>query len=324
MSMFSGILAEALDTPRIVAIGVLCFICVVVLAIAIALFVISDKKLKAAEKVTEQNAGQADKPAPEEDNAPADEQAELEVAAAVDNDETAGETAEESEEESAVPPAETVKKGPAPRAAAADDDDEEEEVTEAPMDVDAAGKDMPSYMAEFMAQLSEPSKELLNYYAVQHRFSRMRDAWSYKNEKEFADDFFRNSIRFKVVMNDEIYRLMYDTIKKNKRGEALSKLRLKYANAQFRYAKNKPELIDECVEVLRSDVKYHLDVLDERNKKVASVKKLAVVYTYAGRYEEALSLCKKAIKRGLHDVGSRGFEPRRDRLKDLLSAPDED
>lgn len=279
------------DLIRTIVLAVICAVCLIVLIVAVVMFVRSDKKSRKADKgaVVSPAAGEdrAAEPSAEAESYPAESGAAAETASAAD---------------AAV----TV----------ADDEDEDYEV-EIPVDVDSQGRELPQYIKDILAELTPASRALLSSYVVERRFSRMGDVWSYPSERAFLDDFFKNSIRFKRVMNAEIYTALYERAKKGKRGDTLSKLRMKYVNALYRYSAQDHALVERCVELLKDDIHYHFEIADVRNAKVASVKKLLVVFTAEKRYDEAISLCDRAIERNIYDVRQNGFEARREKLIDL-------
>ena len=176
---------------------------------------------------------------------------------------------------------------------------------------------IPAFIDDIMSELGDESKELFSYRVIGRNYgamNTMKDVRDYATEKEFLDDFFKNASRFYKPFNAEIFTVLYDRQKPNKRGNELSKLNVRYANALYYYRKDDPSLVGKTIMLLKDDVDYQLGKDSTYLTKVPSLKKLILIYSSRGDYDEAIEYCDKAVERKIYDVRQSGFEPRRKAL----------
>lgn len=196
----------------------------------------------------------------------------------------------------------------------------EEAATEEAADEIAATTDgavTPTFIDDIMAGLSDGSKDTFSYRVIGRNYgamNTMKDVRDYATEKEFLDDFFKNANRFYKPFDAEIFTALYERQKPNKRGNELSKLNVRYANALYYYRKDDPTLVGKTIMLLKDDVEYQLSKDSTYLKKVPSLKKLILIYSARGEYDEAIAYCDRAIERKIYDVRQSGFEPRRKAL----------
>lgn len=175
----------------------------------------------------------------------------------------------------------------------------------------------PTFIDDIMAGLSDGSKDTFSYRVIGRNYgamNTMKDVRDYATEKEFLDDFFKNANRFYKPFDAEIFTALYERQKPNKRGNELSKLNVRYANALYYYRKDDPTLVGKTIMLLKDDVEYQLSKDSTYLKKVPSLKKLILIYSARGEYDEAIAYCDRAIERKIYDVRQSGFEPRRKAL----------
>lgn len=200
------------------------------------------------------------------------------------------------------------------------DEPAEEAATEEAADEIAATTDgsvTPTFIDDIMAGLSDGSKETFSYRVIGRNYgamNTMKDVRDYATEGEFLDDFFKNANRFYKPFDAEIFTALYERQKPNKRGNELSKLNVRYANALYYYRKDDPTLVGKTIMLLKDDVEYQLSKDSTYLKKVPSLKKLILIYSARGEYDEAIAYCDRAIERKIYDVRQSGFEPRRKAL----------
>ena len=200
------------------------------------------------------------------------------------------------------------------------DEPAEEAATEEAADEIAATTDgavTPTFIDDIMAGLSDGSKETFSYRVIGRNYgamNTMKDVRDYATEGEFLDDFFKNANRFYKPFNAEIFTALYERQKPNKRGNELSKLNVRYANALYYYRKDDPTLVGKTIMLLKDDVEYQLSKDITYLKKVPSLKKLILIYSSRGEYDEAIAYCDRAIEHKIYDVRQSGFEPRRKAL----------
>lgn len=200
------------------------------------------------------------------------------------------------------------------------DEPAEEAATEETADEIAAtaeGAVTPTFIDDIMAGLSDGSKDTFSYRVIGRNYgamNTMKDVRDYATEKEFLDDFFKNANRFYKPFDAEIFTALYERQKPNKRGNELSKLNVRYANALYYYRKDDPTLVGKTIMLLKDDVEYQLSKDSTYLKKVPSLKKLILIYSARGEYDEAIAYCDRAIERKIYDVRQSGFEPRRKAL----------
>lgn len=200
------------------------------------------------------------------------------------------------------------------------DEPAEEAATEEAADEIAATTDgavTPTFIDDIMAGLSDGSKETFSYRVIGRNYgamNTMKDVRDYATEGEFLDDFFKNANRFYKPFDAEIFTALYERQKPNKRGNELSKLNVRYANALYYYRKDDPTLVGKTIMLLKDDVEYQLSKDSTYLKKVPSLKKLILVYSARGEYDEAIAYCDRAIEHKIYDVRQSGFEPRRKAL----------
>lgn len=200
------------------------------------------------------------------------------------------------------------------------DEPAEEAATEEAADEIAATTDgavTPTFIDDIMAGLSDGSKDTFSYRVIGRNYgamNTMKDVRDYATEKEFLDDFFKNANRFYKPFDAEIFTALYERQKPNKRGNELSKLNVRYANALYYYRKDDPTLVGKTIMLLKDDVEYQLSKDSTYLKKVPSLKKLILIYSARGEYDEAIAYCDRAIERKIYDVRQSGFEPRRKAL----------
>ena len=176
---------------------------------------------------------------------------------------------------------------------------------------------IPAFIDDIMSELGDASKELFSYRVIGRNYgamNTMKDVRDYATEKEFLDDFFKNANRFYKPFNAEIFTVLYERQKQNKRGNELSKLNVRYANALYYYRKDDPTLVGKTIMILKDDVDYQLGKDSTYLTKVPSLKKLILIYSSRGDYDEAIEYCDKAVERKIYDVRQSGFEPRRKAL----------
>ena len=176
---------------------------------------------------------------------------------------------------------------------------------------------IPAFIDDIMSELGGASKELFSYRVIGRNYgamNTMKDVRDYATEKDFLDDFFKNANRFYKPFNAEIFTVLYDRQKQNKRGNELSKLNVRYANALYYYRKDDPTLVGKTIMLLKDDVDYQLGKDSTYLTKVPSLKKLILIYSSRGDYDEAIEYCDKAVERKIYDVRQSGFEPRRKAL----------
>ena len=176
---------------------------------------------------------------------------------------------------------------------------------------------IPAFIDDIMSELGDESKELFSYRVIGRNYgamNTMKDVRDYATEKEFLDDFFKNANRFYKPFNAEIFTVLYGRQKPNKRGNELSKLNVRYANALYYYRKDDPSLVGKTIMLLKDDVDYQLGKDSTYLTKVPSLKKLILIYSSRGDYDEAIVYCDKAVERKIYDVRQSGFEPRRKAL----------
>lgn len=196
----------------------------------------------------------------------------------------------------------------------------EETATEEAADEIAATTDgavTPTFIDDIMAGLSDGSKDTFSYRVIGRNYgamNTMKDVRDYATEGEFLDDFFKNANRFYKPFDAEIFTALYERQKPNKRGNELSKLNVRYANALYYYRKDDPTLVDKTIMLLKDDVEYQLSKDSTYLKKVPSLKKLILIYSARGEYDEAIAYCDRAIEHKIYDVRQSGFEPRRKAL----------
>lgn len=233
-------------------------------------------------------------------------------------DESAAEEEAVAEEESAVE--ETTSEPETETAEETADEPAEEAATEEAADEIAATTDgavTPTFIDDIMAGLSDGSKDTFSYRVIGRNYgamNTMKDVRDYATEKEFLDDFFKNANRFYKPFDAEIFTALYERQKPNKRGNELSKLNVRYANALYYYRKDDPTLVGKTIMLLKDDVEYQLSKDSTYLKKVPSLKKLILIYSARGEYDEAIAYCDRAIERKIYDVRQSGFEPRRKAL----------
>lgn len=175
----------------------------------------------------------------------------------------------------------------------------------------------PTFIDDIMAGLSDGSKETFSYRVIGRNYgamNTMKDVRDYATEGEFLDDFFKNANRFYKPFDAEIFTALYERQKPNKRGNELSKLNVRYANALYYYRKDDPTLVGKTIMLLKDDVEYQLSKDSTYLKKVPSLKKLILIYSARGEYDEAIAYCDRAIEHKIYDVRQSGFEPRRKAL----------
>lgn len=196
----------------------------------------------------------------------------------------------------------------------------EETATEEAADEIAATTDgavTPTFIDDIMAGLSDGSKDTFSYRVIGRNYgamNTMKDVRDYATEGEFLDDFFKNANRFYKPFDAEIFTALYERQKPNKRGNELSKLNVRYANALYYYRKDDPTLVGKTIMLLKDDVEYQLSKDSTYLKKVPSLKKLILIYSARGEYDEAIAYCDRAIEHKIYDVRQSGFEPRRKAL----------
>ncbi len=233
-------------------------------------------------------------------------------------DEPAAEEEAVAEEESATD--ETTSEPETETAEETADEPAEEAATEEAADEIAATTDgavTPTFIDDIMAGLSDGSKDTFSYRVIGRNYgamNTMKDVRDYATEKEFLDDFFKNANRFYKPFDAEIFTALYERQKPNKRGNELSKLNVRYANALYYYRKDDPTLVGKTIMLLKDDVEYQLSKDSTYLKKVPSLKKLILIYSARGEYDEAIAYCDRAIERKIYDVRQSGFEPRRKAL----------
>ena len=175
----------------------------------------------------------------------------------------------------------------------------------------------PTFIDDIMAGLSDGSKDTFSYRVIGRNYgamNTMKDVRDYATEGEFLDDFFKNANRFYKPFDAEIFTALYERQKPNKRGNELSKLNVRYANALYYYRKDDPTLVGKTIMLLKDDVEYQLSKDSTYLKKVPSLKKLILIYSSRGEYDEAIAYCDRAIEHKIYDVRQSGFEPRRKAL----------
>ena len=233
-------------------------------------------------------------------------------------DESAAEEEAVAEEEPAAE--ETTSEPETETAEETADEPAEEAATEEAADEIAATTDgavTPTFIDDIMAGLSDGSKETFSYRVIGRNYgamNTMEDVRDYATEGEFLDDFFKNANRFYKPFDAEIFTALYERQKPNKRGNELSKLNVRYANALYYYRKDDPTLVGKTIMLLKDDVEYQLSKDSTYLKKVPSLKKLILIYSSRGEYDEAIAYCDRAIERKIYDVRQSGFEPRRKAL----------
>ena len=233
-------------------------------------------------------------------------------------DESAAEEEAVAEEEPAAD--ETTSEPETETAEETADEPAEEAATEEAADEIAATTDgavTPTFIDDIMAGLSDGSKDTFSYRVIGRNYgamNTMKDVRDYATEKEFLDDFFKNANRFYKPFDAEIFTALYERQKPNKRGNELSKLNVRYANALYYYRKDDPTLVGKTIMLLKDDVEYQLSKDSTYLKKVPSLKKLILIYSARGEYDEAIAYCDRAIERKIYDVRQSGFEPRRKAL----------
>lgn len=233
-------------------------------------------------------------------------------------DESAAEEEAVAEEEPAAE--ETTSEPETETAEETADEPAEEAATEEAADEIAATTDgavTPTFIDDIMAGLSDGSKDTFSYRVIGRNYgamNTMKDVRDYATEKEFLDDFFKNANRFYKPFDAEIFTALYERQKPNKRGNELSKLNVRYANALYYYRKDDPTLVGKTIMLLKDDVEYQLSKDSTYLKKVPSLKKLILIYSARGEYDEAIAYCDRAIERKIYDVRQSGFEPRRKAL----------
>ncbi len=263
------------------------------------------------EERTEEPATLADETAEEPTDEPAEEIAEE----TAETEEPATEEAV-TEEEATEPETQSADEEVA---ATADEPTEEaaetaEETADEPATVSGAA---PTFIDDIMAGLSDKSKDTFSYRVIGRNYgamNTMKDVRDYATESEFLDDFFKNANRFYKPFDAEIFTALYERQKQNKRGNELSKLNVRYANALYYYRKDDPTLVGKTIMLLKDDVEYQLSKDSTYLKKVPSLKKLILIYSARGEYDEAIAYCDRAIERKIYDVRQSGFEPRRKAL----------
>lgn len=233
-------------------------------------------------------------------------------------DESAAEEEAVAEEEPAAE--ETTSEPGTETAEETADEPAEEAATEEAADEIAATTDgavTPTFIDDIMAGLSDGSKDTFSYRVIGRNYgamNTMKDVRDYATEGEFLDDFFKNANRFYKPFDAEIFTALYERQKPNKRGNELSKLNVRYANALYYYRKDDPTLVGKTIMLLKDDVEYQLSKDSTYLKKVPSLKKLILIYSARGEYDEAIAYCDRAIEHKIYDVRQSGFEPRRKAL----------
>ena len=222
-------------------------------------------------------------------------------------DESAAEEEAVAEETTSEPETETAKETA--------DEPAEEAADEIAATTDGAVT--PTFIDDIMAGLSDGSKDTFSNRVIGRNYgamNTMKDVRDYATEGEFLDDFFKNANRFYKPFDAEIFTALYERQKPNKRGNELSKLNVRYANALYYYRKDDPTLVGKTIMLLKDDVEYQLSKDSTYLKKVPSLKKLILIYSARGEYDEAIAYCDRAIEHKIYDVRQSGFEPRRKAL----------
>ena len=283
--------------------SLLCIAGVAVIAVASVLYVkrgVKEAAVTAAEKTDDKEKvkeSAVEEPAPEPVAEETTEPAVEEPAPEPVVEEPAPEPVAEETTEPAAEVAATV--------AAAEEEEADEEAK------------IPAFIDDIMSELGGASKELFSYRVIGRNYgamNTMKDVRDYATEKDFLDDFFKNANRFYKPFNAEIFTVLYNRQKQNKRGNELSKLNVRYANALYYYRKDDPTLVGKTIMLLKDDVDYQLGKDSTYLTKVPSLKKLILIYSSRGDYDEAIEYCDKAVERKIYDVRQSGFEPRRKAL----------
>lgn len=88
--------------------------------------------------------------------------------------------------------------------------------------------------------------------------------------------------------------------------------------AYYKKRNEREDALEMCINYCKNDI----DIVDKFLKewdgeppRIPSFKRLAIIYEKQGKYQEAIEVCDKALKRGLEDNTKGGFESRKERLK---------
>jgi len=88
--------------------------------------------------------------------------------------------------------------------------------------------------------------------------------------------------------------------------------------------RDEDDYLEKCIDYCQKDIKLYEEKLKdkplfkENDTRVHAFKRLAIIYKKQKRYEEAIEVCKKAIKYNMRDSTKSGFEGRLERLKRKL------
>jgi tetratricopeptide (TPR) repeat protein len=90
----------------------------------------------------------------------------------------------------------------------------------------------------------------------------------------------------------------------------------------YKQRDDREDAIPNCIEYCRRDIGLTPAFLEEFDvvPRIPSFKRLAIIYETDERYDEAISVCDRALELELDDGTKGGFEGRRDRIQRKLNA----
>ena len=85
--------------------------------------------------------------------------------------------------------------------------------------------------------------------------------------------------------------------------------------------RDKNDYLEKCIDICKKDINLYENKLKnksffkEKDVRIPSYKRLAIIYEKQGKFEKAIKICQKAINHNLRDNTKQGFEGRLKKLK---------
>ena len=187
-------------------------------------------------------------------------------------------------------------------------------------------------LVDFWDSLNKKEREKVREYSKERMggFDKEIDDPDFDINTSDSASSFLNS-KANSAISDKEYKLaeklLLESLKRNNEDDEPVTLHFTYNNLikLFYKLRDQKDYLEKCITVCKEDISLYENKLkdhsffQDKNTKIPSFKRLAIIYKKQKEYKKAIEVCKKAIKYNLRDGTNTGFQGRLERLKKKIN-----
>jgi tetratricopeptide (TPR) repeat protein len=136
-----------------------------------------------------------------------------------------------------------------------------------------------------------------------------------EDNSEFFQTVFNSIYAYRKVISFDLLNALYEEIQSQLSDQPNLLTAINEATIRVMFYRRKEAIfLDRCEDLCQEDIALHLDTLRTRSGFVYSFKRLAILLEKQGLYEDAISMCQRAINLNLDDKTQGGYRGRKERI----------